>query len=169
MVFRKRNIPWNKGKCGIYSKKTLEKMSESKRGNKNPKYWLGKHITENMKKAISRAFTGKKHSKETIKKMRGRKPWNYIDGRSKLAGPARYGDDWEAIRYLVYLRDKFTCQGCGIKGISMDIHHKIPFLISRDNSLNNLITLCRACHMRAEKQIQNKMAVKNLWEIDIKQ
>ena len=58
------------------------------------------------------------------------------------------GDDWDKIRYLVYLRDRFTCQDCGIKGIRLDIHHKIPFLISFDNSLSNLRTLCRSCHMK---------------------
>jgi len=76
--------------------------------------------------------------------------WRYIDGRSYNKPPYRYGDDWDKIRYLVYLRDNFTCQDCGIKGIGLDIHHKVPFLINRDNSLNNLITLCRSCHMKRE-------------------
>jgi len=84
---------------------------------------------------------------------KGRKPWNYIDGRSKLLAPARYGDDWDKIRYLVYLRDKFTCQDCEIKGIRLDVHHIIPFLVSRDNSLKNLISLCRSCHMKQEKNL----------------
>jgi len=42
----KGNIPWNKGKTGVYSKDSLEKMS------KNSMYWLGK-----------------KHTKETLEKM----------------------------------------------------------------------------------------------------
>jgi len=78
---------------------------------------------------------------------------NYIDGRSKFLGPARYGDDWDAIRTVVYLRDKFTCQDCGVNGIRLDIHHKIPYLFSGDNSIENLTTLCRSCHMKAEHRI----------------
>lgn len=87
----------------------------------------------------------------------GKKPWNYIDGRSKTKSPMRYGDDWEKIRYLVYLRDKFTCQNCDIKGISLDVHHKVPFLISFDNSLSNLISLCRSCHVKEESRIMKKL------------
>ena len=30
------------------------------------------------------------------------------------------------------------------------VHHKIPFLISFDNSLNNLETLCPSCHSSVE-------------------
>ena len=87
----------------------------------------------------------------------GHEPWNYIDGRSKLLSPARYGDDWDKIRYIVYSRDRFTCQDCGIKGIRLDVHHKIPFLISFDNSLNNLTTLCRSCHMKEEANLIRKI------------
>ncbi len=81
---------------------------------------------------------------------------NYIDGRSEIKSPTRYGDDWDKIRYLVYLRDRFTCQKCGIAGIRLDIHHKIPFVVSKDNSLHNLITLCRSCHMKEEWLIFKK-------------
>ena len=46
------------------------------------------------------------------------------------------------------------------------IHHIVPFLISFDNSLNNLITLCPHCHRRTEaeimRQLKNK-GVKYLW------
>lgn len=87
------------------------------------------------------------------KKLKGRRPWNYIDGRSKLKSPLRYGDDWDKIRYLVYLRDNFTCQDCGVNNKSLDIHHKTPFMQTHDNSLNNLITLCRSCHLKAENKI----------------
>ena len=97
---------------------------------------------------------------------KGHTPWNkgngdymkgdnhprgrYIDGRSYSKSPHRYGDDWDKIRYLVYLRDRFTCQDCGINGIRLDIHHIIPFIANRDNSIDNLITLCRSCHMKQE-------------------
>ena len=58
--------PWNKGKTGVYSEKTLKKMSLVKSGDKHP-------------------FFGKHHKPETIEKMRkakagkykGEKSWNY--------------------------------------------------------------------------------------------
>lgn len=52
-------------------------------------------------------------------------------------------------RITVLNRDSYTCQKCGFVGVSKElcIHHKIPFHISKDNSLNNLITRCSPCHM----------------------
>jgi len=47
-------------------------------------------------KGIMKGFTGK-HSQETKEKIsianKGKKPHNYIDGRSKFLSPERYGDD----------------------------------------------------------------------------
>jgi 5-methylcytosine-specific restriction endonuclease McrA len=54
---------------------------------------------------------------------------------------------------MVILRDRFTCQECGIKGIRLHVHHKIPFLVSFDNSLSNLVTLCPSCHRKVDAQI----------------
>lgn len=36
MVFKKGIIPWNKGKTGVYSKETLERMASPKRGKPSP-------------------------------------------------------------------------------------------------------------------------------------
>ena len=94
-------------------------------------------------------FSGKNHPR-------------YIDGRSKFLSPARYGDDWDAIRLVVYRRDKFTCQDCRIKGIRLDIHHKIPYLYSGDNSIENLITLCRKCHMKEEQRLKKEYKEMNI-------
>ena len=80
--------------------------------------------------------------------------WNYIDGRSRLVSPKRYGDDWDNIRFLVYKRDNFTCQKCGKTKIPLDVHHKKSFIETQDNSLNNLISLCRSCHMKEENRLK---------------
>lgn len=147
----------NKGKHWKLSEKAKEKISESlKEQWRNGTRKGGWKFTEESKKKVSEGL------KEAYKKGKGMgfqkgHKISYIDGRSKLLSPARYGDDWEAIRYLVYLRDRFTCQNCGIKGISLDIHHKIPFLVSFDNSLNNLIALCRSCHMKIERKLLLKI------------
>jgi len=65
------------------------------------------------------------------------------------------------IRMLVYKRDNFACQECGIKMSketgAFHIHHKIPFLISFDNSPKNLITLYPSCHRRIKPQIIRKL------------
>jgi len=151
--FKKGHIPWNKGKKGEYSLKFTDIKKRKERARQ-----------------MGLRNKGRKHTQETINKLKnksppitafkkGHRPWNYIDGRSKNASPARYGDDWERVRYLVYLRDGFTCQECGIRGISLDVHHKIPFLVSFDNSLSNLITLCRSCHMKREKRLNKEIEI----------
>ncbi len=54
-----------------------------------------------------------------------------------------------------------------ITGKSLDIHHKIPFLTSKDNSLENLITLCRRCRMKTEQKIRGEIREKNIKEEEI--
>lgn len=142
---------------------TKKKISQTMKG-RMPKNISLLHTKEIIEK-VRKARIGLKHSEETKKKIsssmkgvhKGKKPWNYIDGRSRWLGPARYGDNWNRLRYLVYVRDKFTCQDCSIKWKPLDAHHIIPFLISYDNSLKNLITLCRSCHMKREQlNIKNR-------------
>lgn len=47
-----------------------------------------------------------------------------------------------------------VCRGCGktptANGRALDVHHIEPFRFSGDNSLDNLVALCRSCHMRAD-------------------
>lgn len=89
--------------------------------------------------------------------QKGEKHWNYKDGRSKILSPSRYGDDWTNIRKSILIRDNFTCQKCFIKNVRLDIHHKIPFLLTFDNSLNNLITLCMSCHKKEDIRINKEL------------
>jgi len=177
----KGQIPWNKGKTGINTKKQSKDKSERMKILwKNKEYrkkvsnahkgqigWskgLTKETDERIKKHSERMKKNnpmfKKETQEKVRKAnKGKNNWNWIDGRSYKKCPARYGDDWEAVRYLVYLRDHFTCQECGKtmkeNGRALDVHHKIPFLVSFDNSLNNLITLCRSCHIKIERRLKN--------------
>ncbi len=97
-----------------------------------------KKISEKMKGQLNHRF--------------GKKPINYIDGRSSM-GSYKYGCDWKKIRILILRRDNHQCQMCGIEDVKLDIHHIVPFMDSFDNSLNNLITLCRQCHAKAEGEV----------------
>jgi len=74
--------------------------------------------------------------------------------------PNDYGQDWLAISLAVRSRDGFRCQVCGAPetGREHDVHHKIPFRAfssaSEANRLENLITLCRVDHRRAEQNVR---------------
>lgn len=163
----KGRIPWNKWKGGYKlggrPEEVKRKISEKLKGRK---------LSEDHRKKISNIRKGKKQSEETKKKRsiimkkyvkknkpkhlfkKGDIPWNYIDGKSILKRTIGYGDDWDKIRLKIYKRDDYRCQICNLSmnesnkkyNVVLHIHHKIPFRISNDNSLNNLITLCPRCH-----------------------
>lgn len=50
------------------------------------------------------------------------------------------------IKQKVKIRDRFECQICGEHEKSLVIHHKDK--TKTNNRISNLITLCRACHMK---------------------
>ncbi|HET91744.1 MAG TPA: DUF1998 domain-containing protein [Chloroflexi bacterium] len=82
-----------------------------------------------------------------------------------LAPPVDYGPDWPAQRNAARERDRFRCQACGAPertGRQHDVHHITPFrafgyvpgvneFYRPANRLENLLTLCSACHRRVER------------------
>lgn len=66
-------------------------------------------------------------------------------------------------------RDKLTCQDCGkflalkneygiyipIDG-GAEVHHILPVAIGGDDNPNNLITLCKECHIARHKELRER-------------
>lgn len=77
--------------------------------------------------------------------LQGKNHWNYRGGR------IYYGDEWNKVARAVRERDK-ACQECGKtpeeNGRALDVHHKVPARVSRDNSPENLVALCISCHQK---------------------
>ena len=79
-----------------------------------------------------------------------------------------YGAGWLKIRERVRARDGYRCQVCGAVegGKAHDVHHKIPFRmfnsIEQANQLTNLITLCAACHRKAETTVRVRSGLAGL-------
>ena len=91
-----------------------------------------------------------------------------------LSDPNDYGPNWSRQRDAVRARDGYRCQGCGaaeMAGKQHDVHHRIPFRAfvadstrrnglppdrawEAANVLENLVTLCPACHRRAEASVR---------------
>lgn len=151
-ISSKGRNPWNKDTKGIMKKNS----GSFKKGNQN---WKKRKKQDPWNKGKKIGKMSEKIKKKISKSLKGKKSYRYIDGRSYDKSPHRYGDDWDKIRFLIYERDNFTCQDCGkrMSKIVFDVHHKIPFLVSFDNSLSNLITLCRSCHMKREVEIIKKL------------
>jgi hypothetical protein len=54
---------------------------------------------------------------------------------------------WKKKSRGIFLRDKKKCQKCGYEMVrKYQCHHIIPYKISKNNSDDNLITLCVKCH-----------------------
>lgn len=60
---------------------------------------------------------------------------------------------WKKIATEQRKRDNYICQQCG-KYPVYDVHHIIPWRISHNDDEDNLITLCRNCHVVVDKNIQ---------------
>jgi DEAD/DEAH box helicase domain-containing protein len=90
------------------------------------------------------------------------------------SAPNEYGANWPTQRNAARARDGYRCQGCGTAealGRQHDVHHRIPFRAfladpslrgglaqefawQAANVLGNLVTLCPACHHRAEAGVR---------------
>lgn len=132
------------------SRKTRERMAKSHEGQAIP---------EQIREKISRSLSGRTLSEETRKKMSrstaGSDNPNWKGGYSR-----RYGPGWSLARKCVLNRDE-ECQYCRHDGSDrrLEVHHIIPVRRFRESDtvsleeahrLENLILLCRRCHMRAE-------------------
>jgi DEAD/DEAH box helicase domain-containing protein len=82
-----------------------------------------------------------------------------------LPAPVNYGPDWSVQRDAARARDGYRCRQCNAperEGRQHDVHHVTPFrtfgyvpgvndFYTLANRLDNLITLCPACHRRVER------------------
>lgn len=151
--FPKGNAPHNKGKTG-YGKGHPPTFSA--KGKDNP-------------------FFGKKHSNETIEKMRiaklgkfGENTNGWGGGVTSIRQCIRHSDNYKEWRSRVFERDSWTCQTCGARGIPIEAHHIKPFskILSENNiktvedslvcvelwNIDNGVTLCKECHILTRKR-----------------
>jgi 5-methylcytosine-specific restriction endonuclease McrA len=88
--------------------------------------------------------------------------WSGADNpnwRPEANSPETYGSGWSRARRQALERDDYRCQHCGVTrddlGQNPDVHHQVPVGAFEDTQeahrLENLVTLCRSCHLRAER------------------
>ena len=86
--------------------------------------------------------------------------------------PNNYGQGWNRLRESVRRRDGYRCQVCGapeVEGRQHDVHHRIPFRsfasAAEANRMENLITLCPACHRNAEQNVRMRSGLAGLGNV----
>ena len=169
MVFKKGQVPWNKGKK--HSAKTLKKISLALKGRIITPEWKEKMVSariglkrsEETKRKISisamgnKSRTGMPHTKETRIKMseahKGKNCHSWRGGITPIHRKLRKDVYYKLWREQVFERDNWTCQKCGArskkgKSVILNAHHiksfsKYPELRC---SINNGLTLCIDCH-----------------------
>lgn len=63
------------------------------------------------------------------------------------------GSSWQKKREQVIKRDLGNCQLCGCEG--NEVHHKVPYSLTGDDSIDNLVLLCKSCHLHMHNIIRS--------------
>lgn len=146
-----------KERSNYCSKECLFNDNQRKTGEEHPKY-KKKELEcivcgENYKVPPSRANISKYCSREChgewiSQNWVGEDHPRWVHGNSDY-----YGKNWLSKREERLEKDNHKCQNCGAEE-NLHVHHVQPkreFKKVEDaNTINNLITLCRSCHPKAE-------------------
>lgn len=156
-------VPWNKGKVGVYSKETLEKMSKNRRGilhteetkRKIQEASRKRGISKETREKIANSRRGRKLSEETKKKLSeshsGKIPWNKgIKGERHLSA--------ETKAKLSEIRKKSPKVQAHIKRL----HENMTFRSKGENELFLFI-----CEIYKGRIIRNDKKTLNGFELDV--
>jgi DEAD/DEAH box helicase domain-containing protein len=103
-------------------------------------------------------------SEQTIERLRLAGVWT--------SDPNVYGPGWNRLREAVRQRDGYRCQVCGApeaNGRQHDVHHRMPFRTfasaAEANRMENLVTLCSACHRKVEQNVRMRSGLAGLGNV----
>lgn len=126
------------------------------------------HMSIAKKKNPTRYWLGKKRP-DISENQRGEKGNNWQGGKTPINKILRRSAEFKNWREVVFARDNWTCQFCGVRGGKIHPHHIRPFALFpllRFDVLNG-ITLCESCHKttprfgNGSKAIYKESAYKN--------
>lgn len=150
--------PWNKNKKGTFSEghkqmnngkgcfeeghKNTQEQEERRANSIKIAYKEGRHALKKRNEEL--------HEMVIKSSYEGKHMYNFYS-----LGKA----GWRELRKIVFERDKRTCRKCkmDLHGKRADCHHKVPWIISKDNSIKNLKTLCTRCHGEEEYKVWKKL------------
>ena len=99
------------------------------------------------------------HKKSNCERgLSGSDHWNWKGGVTPSNQALRQGRDYTEWRKMVYARDRWSCQGCGIHCAACNIiaHHIKSFHDYPElrHDIDNGIIYCRACHASLHQQLK---------------
>ena len=158
--------PWNKGKTGVYSEESLQKMRNGNLGKHlSPKtqftskrvseMWANQEHRDMVREKISASKKGVPFSDEHKKNMRGPRPHARGENSPSWKGGVNYDRRCPSYREWqksVFKRDDYTCRWCGKRGGGLNAHHVEKFSenVSARYDVNNGVTLCLDCHNKTK-------------------
>lgn len=132
--------------------------------------YTGRHNCSKQCIDAWKAKTKSAYMRENRDKFSGANSWNW-KGSCLRKNKSYRGPDWTEIAGKARARDQHQCQGCGMSreqhaerwGKALEVHHIVPFYEFTDhkkaNRLSNLVTLCKSCHMAADKAIRMRQVL----------
>jgi hypothetical protein len=165
-------------KCAFCSGRivTKEWRENIKKGMNSPEvkeklgHLKGKTLTESHKSAIRRGLATPEAKQKMCEARKGKIPANlkiaqavspFQKGEKNLNWNPNKQDEYGyeftyQLKVEILGRDKNKCQECNIRTKRrLDIHHIDGNKLN--NSLSNLITLCRSCHLKKHHQMRKQL------------
>lgn len=175
--------------CGkeYYKQKSRGKYNRGSVCSKECQYELLKKISEERREYRNCLYCGDKFtlmpSKSEKKYCSSECRYSHMVGINNplfIVGISseKRGPHWQSIKRNIKIRDNNTCQHCNITekdlpdGLFLHVHHVIPYRYFKDhkeaNVESNLITLCPACHRKADAEIRKKELTKKVNDVKVK-
>lgn len=120
-------------------------------------YYANGGIPPSQLPGVAEKISRAKKKKNWMKGCTGPKNPNWRGGKKWWRGK-----DWENRRKEILERDGYICTRCSTTqeknvdacGMSLSVHHIVPYRLSKDNSPSNLKTLCSVCHTWEDYQFE---------------
>ena len=179
-------------KCALQagvSEETRLKISKAKKGHKktpeqiekSAKYHRGKTVSEETKNKLRESFKTNKNPGGAAKGLKKSDAWHDKIIKTYANRKELSPEDYKRIiedkndrrffkssmkHYECFIRDDFTCQKCSNKGGRLNAHHmnSWKFFPEQRYSLDNLVTLCTACHKAFHATYGNGVKLANTKE-----